>query len=146
MTADEVRKTLEGVYTMGQRIQQLRSELLAVGNDAHTLQSFDYSKPVVRSSGGRGDVETAAIRSADRKSRLLQELDRLTRYRETALGMVMAIPDSTGRRIILARYFDGKPWIEVSKIVAYERRYCFKLKDAAIQDIVDTQKDTHNIL
>ena len=147
MTADEVRKTLEGVYTMAQRIQQLHGELQAVGNDAHTLQSFDYSKPVVRPSRGRGDVETAVIRLADRESRITQELDRLTEYREIALGLVMSIPDSPGRQIILMRYFNQVPWSDISKTIAYERRYCYKLRDIAIQEIVDTcNKDTSAIL
>ena len=147
MTTDEVRVMLREVYDMGQRIQQLRSELQAIGNDAHTLQSFDYSKPVVRFSGSRGDVETAAIQLADKKSRILQELSRLTECREVALGLVMSIPDSPGRQIILMRYFNQVPWSDISKTIAYERRYCYKLRDIAIQEIVDTcNKDTSAIL
>lgn len=131
---------LERAKCANRRIAQISAERAQLEQELQTLKSFDYSKPVVRSSGGRGEIEANAVRIADRKRQLEDDLQRQLEYRHNAMVLIAALPSLKERVILFHRYILGEKWTEVAKYTHYERRYCIKLRNEALEKM--TPKDT----
>ncbi len=95
---------------------------------------------MVRSSGGRGEIEANAVRIADRERQLEDDLQRQLEYRHNAMVLIAALPSLKERVILFHRYILGEKWAEVAKYTHYERRYCIKLRNEALEKM--TPKDT----
>lgn len=131
---------LERAKVANRRIGQISAERTLLERELQTLKSFDYSKPVVRSSSGRGEIEATAVWIADRERQLEAELQQQLEYRHEAMVLIAALPLLKERVILFHRYILGEKWEEVAEYTHYERRYCIKLKDSALEKM--TLKDT----
>lgn len=131
---------LERAKCANRRIAQISAERAQLEQELQTLKSFDYSKPVVRSSSGRGEIEANAVRIADRERQLEDDLQRQLEYRHNAMVLIAALPSLKERVILFHRYILGEKWTEVAKHTHYERRYCIKLRNEALEKM--TPKDT----
>ena len=101
---------LERAKCANRRIAQISAERAQLEQELQTLKSFDYSKPVVRSSGGRGEIEANAVRIADRERQLEDELQRQLEYRHNAMVLIAALPSLKERVILFHRYILGEKW------------------------------------
>ncbi len=121
-------------------IDQIRTELAQLEQELQTLKSVDYSRPVVKSSSGRGDVETTAVRIAERHRQLEEDLEKQLKARCLAMELISTLPAARDRVILFHRYILAEEWPDVAKAAHYERRYCVKLHNAALEKM--TLKDT----
>lgn len=116
-------------------IDQIRTELAQLEQELHTLKSVDYSRPVVKLSSGRGDVETTAVRIAERHRQLEEDLEKQLEARYRAMELISTLPSARDRVILFHRYILAEEWPDVAKAAHYERRYCIKLSNEAIKKL-----------
>lgn len=138
--SESPREILKKARYVDRRIAQIYAERDQLNQDMQALRSFDYSKPIVKASSGRSEVESTAVRIADRKRQLAKELKRQLDIRATATDLVYSLPPGPERDVLYQRYILGKSWKLVADTVHYEQRYCVKLHNAALEKM--TLKDT----
>ena len=129
------REILKRARSVDRRVSLLTVELEKLDGDLQTLKSFDYSKPIVQSSGGRGEVETAAIRIADRKAELSAAIQEQFAIRADAIEIIHTLPEGPERDVLTQRYILCNSWDQVASNLHYVYRYCVQLHNSAMKKI-----------
>lgn len=129
------REILKKARNVDRRVALLAAELEKLDRDLQTLKSVDYSKPIVQASGGHGEVETTAIRIADRKAELSAAIQNQFSIRADAIEIVHSLPEGPERDVLTQRYILCNSWDQVASNLHYVYRYCVQLHNSAMEKI-----------
>ena len=133
--SESPREILKKARYVDRRIAQIYAERDQLNQDMQALRSFDYSKPIVKASGGRGEVESTAVRIADREAELSAELRKQLAIRADAIGIVHSLPPGPERDVLIQRYILCNSWDQVASNLHYVYRYCIQLHNSAMKKI-----------
>lgn len=133
--SESPKEILKKARQVDRRIMLIGVEWEKLNQDIQALKSFDYGKPIVQSSGGRSEVETAAVRIADRKAELSAELQKQLAIRADAIDIVHSLPPGPERDVLTQRYILCNSWDQVASNLHYVYRYCIQLHNAAMKKV-----------
>jgi len=119
------------VGRLRERIERLEAELTRV-------------TPRLEGMPGGADRDRMAegvAQIVDLEKELLRRIANLERERLRIEDEISALPEQQ-RRVITARYVEKKPWKKVVKEMHYDRRWTFRIHDAAIRRLEGKPPET----
>lgn len=133
----EPREILRRALRIDQEIQTLQEEQRQLEDALSSLQSFDYQKPIVKSSGGRGSVEQVAIQVADGKTRIAEQISKLLAAKDAARRVIELLPEGAERTVLIHRYILRGSWEQIAVDLGYSYRHVLRLHGWALRDLDD---------
>lgn len=127
------REQLREFRDLGREVRQLRAELVSMESRIYAPRGQNFSSTPRGNSGGRtmDDLAVAHIklkgRYAEKKKALEKEGDKIKK--------AMSVLTVKERRVIEARYFDGKSWDGVCQAVHYEWAQTHRIHGSALRKL-----------
>lgn len=129
------REILRRTLHIDQEIKALQREQAQLEESLSSLQSFDYQKPIVQSSGGRGSVEALAIQVADGKDRIAQRISRLVAAKDEARELIAKLPEGPEHSVLVQRYILLHSWERTAVELGYSYRHVIRLHGEALRQL-----------
>ena len=129
------REILRRTLQIDQEIKALQQEQTQLEESLSSLQSFDYQKPIVRSSGGRGSVEALAIQVADGKDRIARRIGQLIAAKEEARELIAKLPEGPEHNVLVQRYILLHSWEQTAVQLGYSYRHVIRLHGDALRQL-----------
>ena len=133
----EPREILRRALRVAQELQSLQQEQQQLEDTLSSLQSFDYQRPIVKSSGGRGSVEQVAIQVADKKARIAEQIGKLLAAKDAARKVIDLLPEGPERTVLIHRYILLGSWEQIAVDLGYSYRHVLRLHGWALRDLDD---------
>ena len=118
------REILRRTLHIDQEIKALQQEQAQLEGSLSSLQSFDYQKPIVQSSGGRGSVEALAIQVADGKNRIARRISQIAK-----------LPEGPEHNVLVQRYILLHSWEQTAVELGYSYRHVTRLHGEALRQL-----------
>ena len=116
-----------------QEIRELVAERNPLEDRLGCLQGFDFGKPVVKSSGGRGSVEKLAIAVADDKEKIAGKIRELIAEKQRARTLIETRPEGKDRNVLVRRYILLEDWEKIAAEMGYSYRHVIRLHGEALR-------------
>lgn len=116
-------------------IKDLQLEQKQLEDNLACLQGFDFGKPIVKSTSGRGSVEALAIQAADGKERIARKIARLMAAKQQARELIETLPDGPERNVLVQRYILLRTWEQIAVDLDYSYRHVIRLHGLALQKL-----------
>lgn len=129
------REILRRTLHIDDEIKALQEEQRQLEESLSTLQSFDYQKPIVKSSGGRGSVENVAIQVADGKERIARKIGALIAAKDAARELIERLPEGAERNVLVQRYILLRSWEQTAVELGYSYRHVIRLHGEALRQL-----------
>jgi DNA-directed RNA polymerase specialized sigma subunit len=129
------REILRRTLHIDDEIKALQEEQRQLEESLSTLQSFDYQKPIVKSSGGRGSVENVAIQVADGKERIARKISTLIAAKDAARELIERLPEGAERNVLVQRYILLRSWEQTAVELGYSYRHVIRLHGEALRQL-----------
>ena len=129
------REILRRTLHIDQEIKALQQEQDQLEESLSSLQSFDYGKPSVQSSGGRGRVEALAIQVADGKDRIARRIGQLIAAKTEARELIAKLPEGPERNVLVQRYILLRSWEQTAVELGYSYRHVIRLHGEALRQL-----------
>lgn len=131
----EPREVLRRALRIDRELQTLRQEQRQLEETLSSLQSFDYQKPIVKASGGRGSVEQIAIQVADGKARIAEQISQLLAAKDEARRVIELLPEGAERTVLTHRYILLQSWEQIAVDLGYSYRHVTRLHGEALRQL-----------
>ena len=129
------REILRRTLHIDDEIKALQEEQRQLEESLSTLQSFDYQKPIVKSSGERGSVENVAIQVADGKERIARKIGALIAAKDAARELIERLPEGSERNVLVQRYILLRSWEQTAVELGYSYRHVIRLHGEALRQL-----------
>lgn len=129
------REILRRTLHIDQEIKTLQQEQKQLEESLSSLQSFDYQKPIVQSSGGRGSVEALAIQVADGKDRIARQIIQLISAKDAARELIARLPEGQEHDVLVQRYILLHSWERTAVELGYSYRHVIRLHGEALRQL-----------
>lgn len=129
------REILRRTLHIDQEIKTLQQEQKQLEESLSSLQSFDYQKPIVQSSGGRGSVEALVIQVADGKDRIARQIIQLISAKDAARELIARLPEGQEHDVLVQRYILLHSWEQTAVELGYSYRHVIRLHGEALRQL-----------
>ena len=129
------REILRRTLHIDQEIKALQQEQAQLEESLSSIQSFDYQKPIVQSSGGKGSVEALAIQVADGKDRIARRIGQLIAAKEEARELIAKLPEGPEHNVLVQRYILLHSWEQAAVQLGYSYRHVIRLHGEALRQL-----------
>ena len=129
------REILRRTLHIDQEIKALQQEQAQLEESLSSIQSFDYGKPIVQSSGGRGSAEALAIQVADGKDRIAQRISQLIAAKAEARDLIATLPEGPEHNVLVQRYILLHSWEQTAVELGYSYRHVTRLHGEALRQL-----------
>lgn len=134
MTAKEYLQRVRGVQAEVAQLRRLRQR-------AYEQATRATARPSKAPAHGAGDGGGLLAGYADCAAELDRAAERLLALEREVLAVIGQVPDSRYRRLLRARYVEGKKWVEVADELGYSPSMVTKyLHPRALQCVQDSIK------
>ncbi len=126
-----LRRALE----TAQEIRDLEEQRRQIREMMDGMQGFDYGKPIVKSSAGRGSVESTALKAAALEERIQEKIGALLEIRAQAARVIDVLPSGACKSVMVQRYLLGKRFEDIARELGYSYRHVLRLHSRGISEI-----------
>lgn len=127
--------TLRRSLHIDQEIKALQQEQAQLEDNLACLQGFDFGKPIVKSTAGRGSVEALAIQVADGKDRIARRISQLIAAKAEARELIAKLPEGPEHNVLVQRYVLLHSWEQTAVELGYSYRHVIRLHGEALRQL-----------
>lgn len=129
------KELLREILSVNDEVRILWEEYETLKETAGRLQGFDYAKPIVKATAGRGDVENIAIKLADEQRAIEERVNELIRLKRQVRALLNKLPAGLERNVMLERYILFKSWENVAADLGYSYRHVIRVHGDALEKL-----------
>ena len=120
----QIRKTDRLIHRLDSTIATLRSSLTSTGSQ--------LKQDKVQTSGPKNTLEETITKIIDLEAKINARIDELVSMKQEAFTMINRIPDLDQQNILIARYIDGKKWLDIAFDLNFSISQVYKIHGKAL--------------
>lgn len=137
MTIDEVKKWLNRAYKIDILIKLDIEEMNRISDLINSLNSLDYSKPVVQTSPtSDANYVNDVIKLESIKESYRSKVFECERIKNEIREKIETVDDSTLKAILILRHINFCDWKEISNRIYYHEKYIHRLYKRALEKML----------
>lgn len=120
----QIRKTDRLIHRLDSTIATLRSSLTSTGSQ--------LKQDKVQTSGPKNTLEETITKIIDLEAKINARIDELVSMKQEAFTMINRIPDLDQQNVLIARYIDGKKWLDIAFDLNFSISQVYKIHGKAL--------------
>lgn len=120
----QIRKTDRLIHRLDSTIATLRSSLTSIG--------CELKQDKVQTSGPKNSLEETICKIDELERTINARIDELVSMKQEAFTMINRIPDLDQQNILIARYIDGKKWLDIAFDLNFSISQVYKIHGKAL--------------
>lgn len=120
----QIRKTDRLINRLDSTIATLRSSLTSTGSQ--------LKQDKVQTSGPKNSLEETICKIDELERTINARIDELVSMKQEAFTMINRIPDLDQQNVLIARYIDGKKWLDIAFDLNFSISQVYKIHGKAL--------------
>ena len=120
----QIRKTDRLIHRLDSTIATLRSSLTSTGSQ--------LKQDKVQTSGPKNTLEETITKIIDLEAKINARIDELVDLKNTTMKAIQSLPDFDQQNVLIARYIDGKKWLDIAFDLNFSISQVYKIHGKAL--------------
>ena len=120
----QIRKTDRLIQRLTDTVNTLRSGL--------TSQSYELKPDKVQTSGAKDTLGETIVKIMSLEDDINARINELVDMKQEAFTMINRIPDLDQQNVLIARYIDGKKWLDIAFDLNFSISQVYKIHGKAL--------------
>lgn len=120
----QIRKTDRLINRLDSTIATLRSSLTSTGSQ--------LKQDKVQTSGPKNTLEETITKIIDLEAKINARIDELVDLKNTTMKAIQSLPDFDQQNVLIARYIDGKKWLDIAFDLNFSISQVYKIHGKAL--------------
>ena len=120
----QIRKTDRLIHRLDSTIATLRSSLTSIG--------CELKQDKVQTSGPKNSLEETICKIDELERTINARIDELVDLKNATLKAIQILPDFDQQNVLIARYIDGKKWLDIAFDLNFSISQVYKIHGKAL--------------